>query len=145
MGGNTEEFSLKEADEDMTNEKEEDRAENEDKEDEEDDMGDLSSLEIFKKVEKPTFEASKEKLDSLDEEEEASSGKGSVTEVEKPGPKSSYTPQIETEVSEVKNAEVGHPPWSVGEISSQSCDHSPGHECDQGARHSQLGVGQRTG
>ena len=101
-----EEFSLKEADEDMTNEKEEDHAENEDKEDEEDDMGDLSSLEIFKKVEKPTFEASKEKLDSLDEEEEASSGKGSVAEVEKPGPKSSYTPQIETEVSEVKNAEV---------------------------------------
>ena len=106
-----EEFSLKEADEDMTNEKEEDHAENEDKEDEEDDLGDLSSLEIFKKVEKPTFEASKEKLDSLDEEEEASSGKGSVAEVEKPGPKSSYTPQIETEVSEVKNAEVGDPPW----------------------------------
>ena len=79
---------------------EEDHAEKEVNEDEMEE--DISALEIFKEVEKPTFE----KADTLDEEAEGLNENGDVPEVEKPGPKTKYTPQAGGEVSEAKNAEV---------------------------------------
>ena len=80
--------------------------ENKLKEDVEDEMEeDISALEIFKEVEKPTFEASHDGLE--DEAEEDLKESGTVAEVEKLGPKSSYTPQTGGELSEVKSTEVG--------------------------------------
>ena len=79
------------------------RKDDEDKEEEED----MSALDIFKKVEKPTFNTSQSSHSKSDEEFEASSESGSIPDAEKLGPKTSYTPQIETEESEMKSAEVG--------------------------------------
>ena len=63
---------------------------------------DISTLEIFKPVEKPTFG----KPDALDEEAEDLNESEDIPEVEKLGPKLSYTPQDEGEVSEMRSAEV---------------------------------------
>ena len=84
-----------------TNAKEEDSEQV--KEDVEDEMeADISALEIFKPVEKPTFG----KPDALDEEAEDLNESEDIPEVEKLGPKLSYTPQDEGEVSEMRSAEV---------------------------------------
>ena len=84
-----------------TNAKEEDSEQV--KEDVEDEMeADISALEIFKPVEKPTYA----KPVSLDEEAEDLNESEDIPEVEKLGPKLSYTPQDEGEVSEMRSAEV---------------------------------------
>ena len=101
-----EEPASKEVTESVTNDKEEDHAENEVKENVEFEIEeDVSALDIFKEVEKPSFEASHEKQDALDEEPDDLSE--NLVQVEKPGPKSSYTPQTGAEVSEIGSAEVG--------------------------------------
>ena len=87
---------------------EEDHVENEVKEDVEDEIEeDVSALDIFKEVEKPSFEGSHDKPETLDEEADDLSESGNLSQVEKPGPKSSYTPQTGAEVSEIGSAEVG--------------------------------------
>ena len=112
-----EETALKEAIGSDPNVREEkDCAEKAVKEDVEEEMEeDIGVLEIFKEVEKPTFV----KADALDEEAEDFNEIRDIAEVEKLGPKSSYTPQTGGEPSEMKSAEV-----------SQYFEF-PGNKCDQ--------------